>query len=75
MRLLLGGAALFASITALISGLIWRERVSMDYNTEGRYLDEQTGVVYGESAVLVYGWLALLSAVIAVIAWFIAKRR
>src|SRR5207253_3205512 len=57
--------ALFAlatilSMAALVLAALSLARASLPYNEQGRYFDAAKGVVYDQSAVLVYGTLALL---------------
>lgn len=53
-----GLAILFAALTAL--------RACLPYDEAGRYFDPVDAVTYDRQAVLVYGALALLAAVVAV---------
>jgi hypothetical protein len=57
-----GLAILFAALTVL--------RARLPYDEAGRYFDPADAVTYDRQAVLVYGLLALLAAVVAVVAWF-----
>ena len=57
-----GLAILFAALTAVRAGL--------PYDEAGRYFDPADAVTYDRQAVLVYGLLALMAAVVAVIAGF-----
>ncbi|HNU56832.1 MAG TPA: hypothetical protein PKN30_09585 [Flavobacteriales bacterium] len=52
-------------IAAVIFGLLWIERARMDYNSEGRFFDEQSMVVYDEGGVLFFGLLTVVSLLIA----------
>lgn len=63
---LAGLAILFGALTVL--------RVRLPYDAAGRYFDPADAVTYDQQAVLVYGGLALLAAVVAVVA-FVWKRR
>lgn len=55
-----GLAILFTALTAL--------RARLPYDETGRYFDPVDAVTYDQQAVLVYGGLALLAAVVAVVA-------
>ncbi len=58
-RILLSAIAVIAMVLTIVSGLIWLERIRMDYNSEGRYFDEKTLVVYDESALIFYGLMTV----------------
>jgi hypothetical protein len=68
-RTLLRSIAVLALIAALGFGLLWNDRAQLDYNSEGRYFDEGSVIVYDESGVLFFGLLALASIVLALIAF------
>ena len=53
-------AILFAA--TLVLAALWLARASLPYNEQGRYFDAANGVVYDQSAVLVYAILTLLLA-------------
>jgi hypothetical protein len=57
-------------------GWIYISRLRLPYNSEGRYFDEATSVVYHQGAVEVYGliFIILLAITIGVIFW-IAKAK
>lgn len=55
------------SLCALGFGSLWLSRRRLDYNSEGRYFDEQAGVVYQDSAVLFYGLLFFVFLVLALL--------
>ena len=45
-------------------------RLSMEYNSEGNYFEENSGVVYHEQAVLVFGTIAFILFLLTIlIAW------
>ncbi|MBL7951908.1 MAG: hypothetical protein JNM62_09320 [Flavobacteriales bacterium] len=75
MRILSRWVMLLASIAALVFVVLWLNRVRLDYDSEGRYFDEEAMVVYDADAVLVYGSLALASSLVAVLLAFAIKRR
>jgi hypothetical protein len=45
---------------------LWRARAALPYNDVGRYYDSAEAVVYKDSAVVVYGLLALVFSAMAV---------
>ncbi len=51
--------------TAIFFGVLWIERARMEYNSEGRYFDENSTLVFDEGGVLFFGMLTMLSLVIA----------
>jgi hypothetical protein len=63
------GLYLLASVTSvLLAGLLLTQflyRWSLPYNDLGRYFDVENGVVYDDSALLLYGSLSLISAALA----------
>lgn len=59
---------------ALLLGLLWLQRLTLPYNEQGRYFDAANSVTYDDGAVLVYGLLALLFALLAMLALFLMMR-
>lgn len=56
---------LVSLIAAVIFGLLWIERAQMDYNSEGRFFEEKSLVVFDEGGVLFFGLLTVVSLLIA----------
>lgn len=56
-------------ITAVIFGMLWIHRARMDYNSEGRYFDEESLTVHDESAVTAYATLTLVLLVLSLLAY------
>lgn len=62
-------AVLSGLLTAALTALWWH-RSSLPYNSEDRFFDEASGVVYHQQAVVVYGMMAVVFAVLtAVLVW------
>jgi hypothetical protein len=59
-RAILMVLTLFFAILAINFTIIYKNRVSLPYNSMGNYFDESSVTVYNEQSVLVYGILALL---------------
>ncbi len=55
-------------------GVIWFNRLGLEYNSEGRYFDQTALVVYQKEGVLVYGILTLFFAIIGIISWTITRK-
>jgi hypothetical protein len=55
-------------ITILFS-VIWMQRLQLDYDSEGRFLSPEDGVVYYEDAVLAYGFFTVLFGLLTLVAW------
>jgi len=66
-RFLLSTLALLALVATVGFGKIWLDRARMDYNSEGRYFDEQAGIVYDQSGVLFFCVLTLASILLVTI--------
>ena len=47
-------------------GWVFIKRIRLPYNSEGRYFDEGSGVVYHQQAVVVYGLLSIIVLAIIV---------
>jgi hypothetical protein len=61
-------------LASVVLALLWLQRLSFTYNEQGRYFDAANGVVYDQSAVMVYGILTLLFALGAGLAFRGASR-
>ncbi|MBL7980467.1 MAG: hypothetical protein JNL52_01525 [Flavobacteriales bacterium] len=66
-RVICWAAILLSLLASVLFGLLWFARSQMDFNTEGRYLDEATLVVHVESIKLAYGTLSLLFLALALV--------
>ena len=51
----------------VLFGAVWIKRLSLPYNSEGRYLDQVTEIIYTDSGVISYGFLTLLFLIIGLI--------
>lgn len=69
-------AASFAMLLlgACGSASIWVSRKSLPYNSEGRYLDPEHGVVYHEQVLVASGLLTALFVLLAIICWMISRK-
>jgi hypothetical protein len=59
------GTILLIHLTVL-AGWVWKHRLSLPYNSEGRYVDEKSGVVYNQQAMEVYGLITLVLLLLTV---------
>jgi hypothetical protein len=66
--------ALCLSAAALLFTRLWLYRASLPYNGQGRHFDAAHSVTYDDGAVLVYGLLALVFALPAMLTIFLAAR-
>lgn len=65
----------FTGMIALGFGLLWISRLTLEYNSEGRYFDEEAGVVYHEDGVMFYALLTALSGVTFMVILVVHSRR
>lgn len=49
------------SFLTIAFGVLWLNRIALPYNSEGRYFDEVSTVVYEEQSLIVYGLLTLMT--------------
>lgn len=61
-----------SSLFSIMFGLVFYNRLKMDYNEDGRYFDGL--VVYKEQAVYIYGFLFFLSFIAATLLFSLARR-
>lgn len=59
--------AITLTISTLISCWTFIKRLALDYNSEGKFFDENTNVVYYEQAVLIYGIISFVLLVFLII--------
>lgn len=64
---------LFTVLTLLLSWTFFN-RMRLNYNSDGNYFDENSGVVYHEQALIVYGILALVSLLLTVLTFWKLKK-
>jgi len=58
------------TVLTTVFGLTYLSRLRMKYNPEGNYFDENSGVVYHEQAVLVFGIIAFFLFILTILtAW------
>jgi len=62
--------ALLPAAAGVLFAIIAIDRARLPYNSEGRYFDAETSVVYQDGAQSAYGALALCSLALAVALWF-----
>lgn len=63
--ILLAMATLLTTATLLLAS-VWLQRMSLNYNEQGRYFDSAHSVVYDEGAIVFYGLLTALMAALAI---------
>ena len=64
---------IFAVLTMAFS-LMYLNRLNLDYNSEGNYFDENSGVVYYQQAVIVFGIITLILFILTILsAWKLRK--
>ncbi len=73
-RTILRTLTLLALLASVGFGLLWLDRVRLDYNSEGRYFDERAGVVFDISAVMVYGTIALFMAILGALTFSMSRK-
>ncbi len=65
--------ALVVLVMSVFFFILSFKRSRLDYGAEGRYFDEQTGVVYSDSAVVAYGLTGAVSLGLAAVLLLAAK--
>ena len=55
---------IFFLIIGLVFGILWLQRLQLDYNSEGRYFDQEQGIVYTDNGIVAYGTVAFVSLLI-----------
>lgn len=73
-RTILWTITIGSTTIGLFFGMLWFNRLRLDYNLYGKYFDETTLVVYDDDSILVYGLLALFVVLIGMISWTIVCR-
>ncbi len=58
-------------IIGVLFGAEWIKRLSLPYNSEGRYFDQATETVYTDSGIISYGILTFLFLIIGFIFLFL----
>ena len=74
-RIILWTINISSIIIGLFFGILWFNRLRLDYNLDGRYFDETASVVYYEESILVYGTLTLFFILIGIISWIIILKK
>jgi hypothetical protein len=71
LQVLLGLLCVLTGLVTAAFSFLWWNRYNMPFNSEGRWYDGE--VVYHESAVFVYGLLAIGSAALTMgLAWLLS---
>ncbi len=65
---------LMPMIIGILFGIKWLNRFFLPYNSEGRYFDKATEVVYSDSGVIVYGLFTLIFLIIGTVFLFLKLR-
>lgn len=75
-RIILWTTNLSTLVFSMVFGIALLTRLyGSKYNSEGKYFDETDSVVYDQDAVLTYGTLALIFALIELISWTLTWRQ
>ncbi|MCK4663983.1 MAG: hypothetical protein KAT68_14035 [Bacteroidales bacterium] len=61
-------------IIGILFGIEWINRLLLPYNSEGRYFDQVTEIVYTDSGIIVYGLLTLIFLIIGTVFLFLKLR-
>ena len=61
-------------IIGILFGIEWLNRLLLPYNSEGRYFDQVTIVVYTDDGVIAYGLLTLIFLIIGAVCLFLKLR-
>jgi len=56
--------SVFSVIIGILFGAEWIKRLSLPYNSGGRYFDQATEIVYIDSGIVSYGMLTFLFLII-----------
>lgn len=56
------------TVFTVVFGLTYISRLRMNYSAEGTYFDENSGVVYHEQAVLVFGTITFILLLLTMLA-------
>ncbi|WP_298305814.1 hypothetical protein [uncultured Erythrobacter sp.] len=74
LRIAIRLAAATSLAGAGLCAALWTSRRTLIYNDQGRYFDAETTVVLHQQSVVIYGALALLLALLAIMLWLASKR-
>ena len=70
-KIILWTINIISILIGLFFGIIYFKRLGLDYNSEGKYFDEITLVVYDKDSILTYGTLTLIFVLIGLISWIL----
>ena len=59
--------SVFSIIIGVLFGAEWIKRLSLSYNSEGRYFDQATEIVYTDNGVIVFGLLTFIFLIIGIV--------
>ena len=59
-RIIVWILTVFTALTASYFLMLYFERVGLDYNTEGNYLDADSGLSFSNNGVVAFGFLAVV---------------
>jgi len=62
-------SATLLGVLAITFFMLFVNRLGMEYNSEGNYFDESTGVVYHEQSVSVFGIISVALLLITILAF------
>lgn len=57
--------------SGVFSGILWLKKLQLDYNSEGRYFDQETGLVYTDNGLTVFGTFTIVFLLIGSIFLFV----
>lgn len=75
MRVALRVFLMFLSLLFLLFLSLWISRLSLDYNSEGRFFDEEAGVVYHSSGMMFYGVATFTTFILLLVGFAINSKR
>lgn len=75
MKVVLQVFLVFMSFLFLLFLSLWISRLRLDYNSEGRFYDEQAGVVYDSSGMMAYGVMTFITLSLLLIGIAITFRK
>ena len=62
------------SLVTLFMSIVFVNRLTLSYNSEGRYFDESSLIVYHKQAVAVYGLLFFSGLVLTLLAFYKTRK-